>query len=74
MVAHGFVKVHAVEDRRVVSGEQLIGDDEDLRVLAWPAKCFAQAGLFLLAQVMAFEVRRLVVPALMTTMAYLRRQ
>ena len=36
VVAHRLVEIHAVEDRRVVAGEQLVGDDEDLRVLARP--------------------------------------
>ena len=30
MVAHRLVEVHAVEDRRVVAGEELVRDDEDL--------------------------------------------
>ena len=34
VVAHRLVEIHRVEDRRVEAGEQLLGDDQDLRPLA----------------------------------------
>jgi hypothetical protein len=33
MVPHRLVEIHAIEARRVVTGQQLVGDDENLRVL-----------------------------------------
>ncbi|MCZ7686960.1 MAG: hypothetical protein M5U28_52760 [Sandaracinaceae bacterium] len=41
MIAHRLVEVHAVEDGRVVAGEQLVGDDEDLRQLPGLREGFA---------------------------------
>ena len=33
MVAHRFIEIHGVEERRIETGEQFLGDDEDLRHL-----------------------------------------
>ncbi len=55
------------EDGRIVAGEQFFGDDEALRVLARLAEGFADACLFLITQVIALEMRRVVVRGAITT-------
>ena len=32
VIAHGLVEIHAVEDRRIVAGEEFVGDNQNLRL------------------------------------------
>jgi len=48
VVAHGLVQVHGVEDGRVETGEELLGDDEDLGVLVQLGEGLADLPLLLL--------------------------
>ena len=59
MVAHRLVQVHAVEDRRVETGEQFVGDDQDLRVFPLPAEPRARVRLFLVRQLVLRHERTL---------------
>ena len=57
VVAHRLVEIHRVEDRRVEAGQQLLGDDQDLRQLAGLGEVLADLLFLLLVDVPLLEVR-----------------
>jgi len=61
VVAHRLVEVHAVEDWGVESGEQLLGDDQDLGQLFGIAERLPDLLLLVLRQVVLRQLRRIVV-------------
>ena len=65
VVAHRLVEVHAVEDRRVEAGQQLLGDDQDLRLLVRLRKALRTASLVLVGDLVLAERgrRRCALPA-----------
>ncbi len=63
VVAHRLVEIHRVEDRRVEAGQQLLGDDQDLRVFADLGEVLADLLLLLLVEVPLLQLRRVVVVA-----------
>ena len=53
VVAHRLVQVHAVQDRGVEAGQQLLGHDQDLRQLVRLAERFPDALLLVVGEVVA---------------------
>jgi hypothetical protein len=47
MVAHRFVQIHRIENRRIEAGEQLLGDDENLGLFPDLGEVLADLFLFL---------------------------
>ena len=62
-VAHGLVQVHGVEHGRVETGEQLLGDDEDLGVLVQLGEGLADLPLLLVLGVELLQQGAVVVVA-----------
>ena len=53
MVPHRLVEVHPVEDGGVEAGEELVGDDEDLRVFVGSAERLADGPFLVFGEVPA---------------------
>ncbi len=51
MIAHRLVEVHAVQNWRIESCQQLFGDDENLRVFAFANEILADFCLLILAEI-----------------------
>ena len=74
VVAHGFVEIHRVEDRRVETGQQLLSHDEDLGVLAKLDKTLPDAPLLLFVYVKFLQFRGVVVIACINHFGIFLRQ
>jgi hypothetical protein len=61
MVAHGFIKVHAVEYGSIETGEELLRDDEDFGQFARFHKGFANLLLFVFGEAVIGDLRPVVV-------------
>ena len=74
VVAHRLVQIHGVKDGRVEAGEQLLGNDENLRPLAGLGEILANLPLSLGIEMPLFQVRRIVVVPGENDLGILRRQ
>jgi len=61
MIAHRFVQIHGIENRRVESGQQFLGDNQNLGRIAVFGKTFANGFFFLLVNVKFLEQRFVIV-------------
>ena len=71
MVAHRLVQVHAIQNRRIEAGKQLLGHDEDLRLLLRFSEALTDGLLpFLRERVLTQPVCVLLSIVLITTSEY----
>ena len=74
VVAHRLVEIHGVEHGRVEAGEQLLGDDQDLRLLVELAEALADLPLLLRVEVEFLQQLGVVVAAGVNHFGILGRQ
>jgi len=74
VVAHRFVQIHRVEYRRIETGQQLFGHDQNLRPLSHLGEVLANLLFFLLVEVPLLQVLGVVVVAREDDLGIFRRQ